>query len=125
MSRFPVGGRRLFAVGILAAQVGSGATGCEAREPQAVKEQELPGFSGRSAATKSALVVVACGGPDAPEVAPPPREVNSAQPLRRLADPWSGDRPKRSAKEVAGLLEQVPPKYRQAVKDYFEQLEKK
>ncbi len=103
--------------------VDAGASNCEVREPD--EGTEPVAFRGRSGATRERLLVI-CGIPTAPEVAPPPREVkvSDVQKLRRLADHWSGDLSRARVKDIEALMDQMPPKNRQMVKEYFEQLEK-
>ena len=115
------------------------ALACEADASDSARGESLRGFSGRSGATRTKLLVTSCGVPGrelhgglVPELAASVKDargplVIDTATLRQLADGGSSDwlaKGPKTKEEIEKLLRQLPPKYRLLVKDYFDKLEK-
>jgi hypothetical protein len=121
-------------IGLVTAPAVASASDTEARGP-------LHAFQGRSGATRTKLLVTSCGTPGrelhgglVPAFAAQVKGASGGPlvidklTLRNLAEQWSSRPPREGPKtkeEIEKLLRQLPPKYRQLVKDYFDKLEKK
>jgi hypothetical protein len=130
MLRFATRNRWLF---VLGAAVLFAPAGTADDTGTTVRRDSLPSFGGRSGATKVKLIVIGCGVPESAEVRRPaqvheadavgkPNSVNEKR-LRELADGGSSDWLAKPPKSKEEILKQLPPKYRELVKEYFEKLE--